>query len=357
MTFTKERLEEIAEDGFLKHGESKDLARIALAGMEAVPAGEFYEDSPGDWYQISQGDRAPNNRRIPLYTAPQPLTTSERAELENYRNAQQVVVKDHQVRELVNELRDIAVEYHGTQQLRERIARTVRAAIQPSISGVCGQVPSPELLCQFVTLNYANYEDAWLCGKSSEILAFLLHMSGHECEKVSCTIGGVGHLYVRCSDLNLDPSIKQFGDYPEISRGAHPCTSMNYVEDSTWSQEYRNAQPDVNYQHLSELYHAQEKRLFKLAKRIKGPEFDKYAHSTSQAIDVLESAVFGESEDASRAAMQSGAVKDGWVMVPVEMSVAMRKAFHKANDECEQFVSPDHQWQAMIAAAPQQDAE
>lgn len=28
---------------------------------------------------------------IPLYTAPQPLTTSERAELENYRNAQQVV--------------------------------------------------------------------------------------------------------------------------------------------------------------------------------------------------------------------------------------------------------------------------
>ncbi|EDS7120630.1 DUF551 domain-containing protein [Salmonella enterica subsp. enterica] len=32
------------------------------------------------------------------------------------------------MRELVNELRDIAIEYHGTQQLRERIARTVRAA-------------------------------------------------------------------------------------------------------------------------------------------------------------------------------------------------------------------------------------
>jgi len=40
-----------------------------------------------------------------------------------------VSVKDHQIRELVNELRDIAVEYHGTQQLRERIARTVRAAM------------------------------------------------------------------------------------------------------------------------------------------------------------------------------------------------------------------------------------
>lgn len=40
-----------------------------------------------------------------------------------------VAIKDHQIRELVNELRDIAVEHHGTQQLRERIARTVRAAM------------------------------------------------------------------------------------------------------------------------------------------------------------------------------------------------------------------------------------
>ncbi|HHA1388043.1 TPA: DUF551 domain-containing protein [Enterobacter kobei] len=40
-----------------------------------------------------------------------------------------VSMKDHQIRELVNELRDISVEYHGTQQLRERIARTIRAAM------------------------------------------------------------------------------------------------------------------------------------------------------------------------------------------------------------------------------------
>ncbi|EJW0012299.1 DUF551 domain-containing protein [Salmonella enterica] len=38
-------------------------------------------------------------------------------------------MKENQIRKLVNDLRDIAVEYHGTQQLRERIARTVRAAI------------------------------------------------------------------------------------------------------------------------------------------------------------------------------------------------------------------------------------
>lgn len=34
---TRERLQEIAEDGFLKHGESKELARMALAVMDSEP--------------------------------------------------------------------------------------------------------------------------------------------------------------------------------------------------------------------------------------------------------------------------------------------------------------------------------
>ncbi|WP_285301803.1 DUF551 domain-containing protein [Klebsiella pneumoniae] len=34
---TRERLQEIAEDGFLKHGEGKELARIALAAMDSEP--------------------------------------------------------------------------------------------------------------------------------------------------------------------------------------------------------------------------------------------------------------------------------------------------------------------------------
>lgn len=33
--------------------------------------------------------------------------------------------KEHQVRELVNKLRDVAIKYHGTQQLRAHIAKTV----------------------------------------------------------------------------------------------------------------------------------------------------------------------------------------------------------------------------------------
>lgn len=37
---TRERLQEIAEDGFLKHGESKELARMALAAIDSEPVAE-----------------------------------------------------------------------------------------------------------------------------------------------------------------------------------------------------------------------------------------------------------------------------------------------------------------------------
>lgn len=47
-------------------------------------------------------------------------------------------MKDHEIHMLVNQLRDIAIQYHGAGQLREQIARTVRAAIlkaQPDDDG------------------------------------------------------------------------------------------------------------------------------------------------------------------------------------------------------------------------------
>nr|WP_254912820.1 DUF551 domain-containing protein [Klebsiella pneumoniae] len=81
-------------------------------------------------------------------------------------------------------------------------------------------------------------------------------------------------------------------------------------ENAEFMTLYRHAQPAPvvpdDYQRLRELYHAQEKRLFKIAQRIKGPAFDKYSHSPSQAIDVLEGAIFGE-DGACRAAMLAAA--------------------------------------------------
>lgn len=43
----------------------------------------------------------------------------------NVKTSRQFALKDHQIAQLVNNLTKIAREYHGAQQLRERIAREV----------------------------------------------------------------------------------------------------------------------------------------------------------------------------------------------------------------------------------------
>ncbi|WP_396266916.1 hypothetical protein [Klebsiella pneumoniae] len=62
---TRERLQEIAEDGFLKHGESKELARMALAAMDSEPVGMFRKSAVG--YTPSYHEDA-----VPLYRHAQP---------------------------------------------------------------------------------------------------------------------------------------------------------------------------------------------------------------------------------------------------------------------------------------------
>ncbi|HGG4673925.1 TPA: DUF551 domain-containing protein [Salmonella enterica subsp. enterica] len=81
-TITKEWLQQtIAEfentRDDIPFGLSDDDAKIlivlkrALASLDAEPVGYFYADKPGDWYQISDGDRVPGHRLIPLYASPQ----------------------------------------------------------------------------------------------------------------------------------------------------------------------------------------------------------------------------------------------------------------------------------------------
>lgn len=155
---------------------------------------------------------------------------------------------------------------------------------------------------------------------------------------------------------------------------------------------YRHAQPvrvvPDDYQRLRELYHAQEKRLFKIAQRIKGPAFDKYSHSPSQAIDVLEGAIFGEN-DACRAAMlqcaenaesrcgiqtapaldffkkkaesrcgNSPVIPEGYVMVPKEPTEEMQSAGASAirieTTALNKLWTGNAVFRAMLAAAPQE---
>ncbi|CAM6775619.1 TPA: hypothetical protein ACF26G_000051 [Klebsiella pneumoniae] len=182
--FSRETLLNIIETDHVQCGEASALARIALAAMDsetvempldylqghkdglewAARLAEANHPDTGDWLYDDPIELAKAIRKGPDMPPVQPVADSEPdrnpvlayadsyrdmakqgvesvpiwsviTDLERniapvYRHAQQPVVpKDHQIRELVNQLRDIAIEYHGTQQLRERIARVLRAAM------------------------------------------------------------------------------------------------------------------------------------------------------------------------------------------------------------------------------------
>ncbi len=75
---TRERLQEIAEDGFLKHGESKALARMALAAMDGEPVAWTWHYRE-QWHVTSDKGRAAfvatdgDVAVLPLYRHAQPV--------------------------------------------------------------------------------------------------------------------------------------------------------------------------------------------------------------------------------------------------------------------------------------------
>lgn len=76
-------------------------------------------------------------------------------------------MKDHEIRELVNQLRDIAIEYHGAQQLRERIARAVRAAILQAQSDDDGEPTDDERIMAIEGIHNCERcsDEGWVIGE------------------------------------------------------------------------------------------------------------------------------------------------------------------------------------------------
>ncbi|MBE5255621.1 hypothetical protein INR59_16750 [Serratia marcescens] len=113
---------------------------------------------------------------------------------------------------------------------------------------------------------------------------------------------------------------------------------------------------DVQHlKNVQELYHSQEERLFALAQRIKGASFNKYSHTTAQAIDVLEREIFGDDGDACRAAMLAQPVSSGYKLPPHvyrELVNSLRDTAVKfsgteqlrerLNTALSKFIEPDH---------------
>lgn len=130
-------------------------------------------------------------------------------------------------------------------------------------------------------------------------------------------VGGTGSTIRKLIDMlrAANREAQPVGFYTTVSGRKGVVWHNGAPEDDTaiYTAPPAPAVPD-DVQHLKnvqELYHRQEDRLFALAQRIKGASFDKYSHSTDQAIGVLEREVFGENGDACRAAMLAAAPEGG----------------------------------------------
>lgn len=76
-------------------------------------------------------------------------------------------MKDHEIRELVNQLRDVAIKYHGAGQLREQIARTVRAAILQAQSADDGGPTDDERIMAIEGIHNCERcgDEGWIVGE------------------------------------------------------------------------------------------------------------------------------------------------------------------------------------------------
>ncbi|MFM3900983.1 hypothetical protein AB8T08_27205, partial [Klebsiella pneumoniae subsp. ozaenae] len=117
------------ETGDWLYDDPIELAKAIRKGTDMPPVQPVADREPDRnpvlAYADSYRDMAKQGvESVPIWSV---ITDLERNIAPLYRHAQPVPVvpKDHQIRELVNQLRDIAIEYHGTQQLRERIARVL----------------------------------------------------------------------------------------------------------------------------------------------------------------------------------------------------------------------------------------
>lgn len=245
--FTRARLEEIRDyDTCVTLEESAELARMALAAMDGEPVAWLRESAITD-----TRENAWEKAWAPILVMEADRKTANLSEswgmsyIPLYRHAQQPVLNTG----IFNREELAAVCADRMRDMDENYAPYQIAKIAHGV--LTGAQPAPEL--KPVGYLFVSYQGA---------IAY------------SPTDWGM-------------PGFKLAGQiFGDIDVKAQPAPVV----------------PDESYQQLSELYHAQEKRLFKIAQRIKGPAFDKYSHSPSQAIDVLEGAIFGE-DDACRAAM------------------------------------------------------
>lgn len=173
-------------------------------------------------------------------------------------------MKENQIRELVNELRDIAIEYHGTQQLRERIARTVRAAMLQGVEPVSncdelalyylqGQKDGLEWAAQLAEANHPHTGD-WLYDDPLELANAI--RKGPDMPEFAGVSPVIPDGWISCSERMPDREYVLAGDFS----GTHYLASIPNVQVGIYADWFDDEKPcwddgDGNDLHLKEVTH------------------------------------------------------------------------------------------------------
>lgn len=122
-------------------------------------------------------------------------------------------MKDHEIRELVNQLRDVAIKYHGTGQLREQIARTVRAAILQAQSDDDGEPTDDERIMTIEGIHSCERcgDEGWVVGEMG-------------ITRCACGQAGNSPAQFDCCPAQNHVSPEQNGDTPAQSQGWIPVS-------------------------------------------------------------------------------------------------------------------------------------
>lgn len=181
-------------------------------------------------------------------------------------------MKENQIRELVNDLRDIAIEYHGTQQLRERIARTVRAALHHDLEKLNQPVSFTDWLPELIEGMDVSI-DVSTCdadagnryfGTVTEVSELDIAKNGYillvqDAEPNFKTAGNspvIPDGWISCSERMPDREYVLAGDFS----GAHYLASIPNVQVGIYADWFDDEKPcwddgDGNDLHLKEVTH------------------------------------------------------------------------------------------------------
>lgn len=186
---TTKRLEKLARgiDGFCaaiaSYEEPQDMARQLLAYEQAAKNPVAYRNKfTGQFFTLEQQPNAATDVEVyePVFLAAPILPKQPDGTLTDEGTTaapaqpviperQAVQLAPHIYRELVNDLRDVALEYHGAEQLRERISRTLSKALTAAHSHL--SQPVQEMTYMMATergIKTSNREQ-WIKGYNAAI--------------------------------------------------------------------------------------------------------------------------------------------------------------------------------------------